>query len=257
MILALDVGNTRIKAAVFDGECVRTKQALKTNAVQTVDDVIRLLRTLMSAVCASDIRSVGVASVVPRVTELLDAAVPQVGLPAALFIGPHLELGLCVAVRYPEHLGADRIADAVAAVARVGCPAITLNCGTAITMTVVDAQRRLVGGAIAAGPRLVTQALCQGTAQLPAVELHDHAAREVPSAVGTDTESAIRAGAIHGAIGTARQLTDATRTELGETIAVVVTGGFARLIAPHLVPPLLQVEDLTLDGIRRIVLANP
>lgn len=255
MLLALDVGNTRIKAAVFDGECVLTKHALETNAVQTVDDAIRLLRTFMSAVCAADIRSVGVASVVPRVTELLDAAVPQVGLPAALFVGPHLELGVCVAVRCPEHLGADRIADAVAAVARVGCPAITLNCGTAITMTVVDAQRRLVGGAIAAGPRLVTQALCQGTAQLPAVELHD-VARQAPSAVGADTESAIRAGVIHGAIGTARQLTDATRTELGEKVAVVVTGGFARLIAPHLVPPLLQVEDLTLDGIRRIVLAN-
>ena len=145
-------------------------------------------------------------------------------------------------------LGADRVANAIALAAFHPLPAIAVDCGTAITLEVVDAERIFRGGAIAPGRRLMRHALAAGTAQLPEVPF----STELPDRIGNGTMESIRFGVDRGAIGLVRELVETAAKPYGglDSGTVIATGGDAAFFAAAL--PFLQLapDEFTHHGIR-------
>ena len=145
-------------------------------------------------------------------------------------------------------LGADRVANAIALAAFHPLPAIAVDCGTAITLEVVDAERIFRGGAIAPGRRLMRHALAAGTAQLPEVPF----STELPDRIGNGTMESIRFGVDRGAIGLVRELVETAAKPYGglDSVTVIATGGDAAFFAAAL--PFLQLapDEFTHHGIR-------
>jgi type III pantothenate kinase len=254
MFIAVDSGNTRIKMAAFVGDTIVSRRAVPSVPDTMSADILRVLSELVESCGATaGPHSVAIACVTPRTAPVLREAALALSGRSPFFVGHQLDLGLDVAVTYPERLGADRIANAVAAATLHGAPVIALDFGTTITATVVSADRRIIGGSIAPGLRTAARALALSTGQLPEVCQLLEAA--MPDPIGADTEAAIRSGILYGAIGMVRELMARMRGELASNAPVVATGGAAEALAPHcgigIVAP-----DLTLTGIRLIAQRN-
>jgi len=146
----------------------------------------------------------------------------------------------------PETIGADRLANALAAWSRFGAPVLVVDFGTAVTFDVVDARGNYVGGIIAPGLSAMTDYLHEKTALLPRVRI-----RPVRRFLGRSTEEAMQIGAVHGYRGLVRELIAGLRRELrAPELPVVATGGYAGLMARGL-PEIRKVDPLlTLDGLR-------
>ncbi|MCX6966562.1 MAG: type III pantothenate kinase [Verrucomicrobia bacterium] len=162
------------------------------------------------------------------------------------------KLGVAVDYPKPATIGADRLANAAAAVAFYGAPAIVIDFGTAVTFDVLAAPQGVptyVGGVIAPGLEVMTDYLYQRTALLPRIDLS-----EPVKAIGKSTKDAMLAGAVFGYRGLVRQILEEIRRELktGRRLHTVATGGYAELIAERL-PEVQQVHpNLTLEGLRII-----
>jgi type III pantothenate kinase len=155
-------------------------------------------------------------------------------------------VGLGVDYPRPETIGADRLANALAAKQHFGAPVLVVDFGTAVTFDVVNTRGDYVGGIIAPGLSAMTDYLHERTALLPRVEI-----RAVRRYVGRSTEEAMRIGAVHGYRGLVRELIAGVRAEMGvEQLPVVATGGYAGLVARGL-PEIKAVDPgLTLEGLR-------
>jgi type III pantothenate kinase len=155
-----------------------------------------------------------------------------------------------VGINYPQpaSIGPDRLANAVAARAQFGAPALVVDFGTAVTFDVVDVHGDYAGGIIAPGLAAMTEYLHEKTALLPCIEI-----REVKTAIGKSTEQAMLIGAVHGYRGLVRELIAELKKELKvKRLPVVATGGYAKLIAAGL-PEIGAVEpNLTLEGLRLV-----
>jgi type III pantothenate kinase len=164
-----------------------------------------------------------------------------------LKVTPHLDLGIRVAYGAPHEVGADRLVNAVAGVARYGAPLVIVDFGTAITVDVVSADGAYLGGAIAPGLVTSMEALFGRTAKLPKVGL------EAPgTSIGRNTMESIRAGVIYGNAGLVDRLVEGIWQDLGTKSAVIATGGHAEVIAEHS-RTLDKVDPwLTLDGLKMI-----
>lgn len=188
-----------------------------------------------------------VACVVPAVADILRRELPADKLHC---ITAHDVRGLDFSRVDSTTLGADRLANAVAAVDRYGVPVIVLDCGTAITIETIDCKRRFRGGAIMPGRRMLRRALRRDTAQLPEAPMQ----RRRPPAIGKTTEQAMLSGIDVGVLGAVGHLVQCIRDELHEAACrTVVTGGDAEFFVEHL--PGLQAADkaLTLHGIATIM----
>lgn len=239
MILAFDVGNTNVSAALFPGG--RRPGAGGMLSHWTVRRPrragTRWWREFAALVCAeagvrpSDVTGCAVSSVVPAAVRPLSAALRSLtGRPPLVVVGT-LPLRVRFAYADPGTLGPDRVCAVVAAAARYRGPVIVVDCGTAITVDAVTGSRRHIGGMILPGIAMSAGALGRSTAALPT------AAWEVPAGpAGADTVSAIRAGTWLGAVGGIREGVARLRTLLGGRATVVGTGGDA--------PALMREERL-------------
>ena len=142
-------------------------------------------------------------------------------------------------------LGADRVANAIAAAEFHSLPAAVIDCGTAVTLEVVDSAFRFVGGAIAPGRKLLRKALANGTAQLPNIPL----AGDIPSDIGCNTADAIRFGVDTGIIGTVKEWLQIIKKSYPQ-LTVILTGGDAGFLAPAFPEAIVADEYFTLHGIR-------
>jgi type III pantothenate kinase len=164
-----------------------------------------------------------------------------------VIVSGDLDVGLDLDVDEPDHLGADRIVDCVAAFDRYGGPAIIVDLGTATTFDVIDGNGAYKGGAIAAGVATSLKALASNAAQLFNVELH------MPEAViGRNTADQLRAGIVAGHLAMVEGMIERTRAELGTDAQVIVTGGLAPLFADRSLLFEHFDPDLTLHGLRLI-----
>lgn len=185
-----------------------------------------------------------VASVVPLLTPVFVRAAGSVSHAPALEVAPP---GYGMAVDYvpPESLGADRFVNALAAWHLVQGAVVVVDVGTTATIDAVSAAGRFLGGSIAPGPHFLTQALAQGTARLP------HIPPVIPGfPIGRGTADAIAAGVGHGFVGMVRELVAQTRRVAGDEAEVVLTGGWAARLQPHLGFPARLEPRLTLEGLR-------
>lgn len=234
----IDISNSFTKIAFARGR--------RISGVRYVPTARLSAAALKPASGGDPLDAVVISSVVPAAEEKVLRAL---GHAQIIRVSADIELGMAIEYRRPETIGADRLANAVAASTRYGTPCIAIDIGTAATFDVVSPGRVFVGGVIAPGPQLMTDYLHQRTAQLPAVEWE-----EPPSAVGRSTREAILAGAVHGFRGMVREIVGSIRREAfpRRSCKVVATGGYAPLIAAGL-PEIDEVDPrLTLEGLRII-----
>jgi type III pantothenate kinase len=206
--LFIDVGNTQVKWADISAHgAMRVRGSLPTKSVAKVQ--IALAKNYAR-------HQIVVASVVPRVTQMLRRTFPK-----ALFVHGALR-GLPLAFDYPKpvEIGADRIAAAIGAKGRGA--AIVVSCGTATAFSAIDKRGRFCGGAIAPGLDVQMESLLGATAQLPATKLG-----ATSSALARSTQDAIRAGVFLGWQGGVREIVLGLRKELGTPARLIVTGGAA------------------------------
>jgi type III pantothenate kinase len=165
-----------------------------------------------------------------------------------LVVGPAIRTGMPIRYDNPHEIGADRIANAVAAYDRVRDACIVVDFGTAITYDVVSAAGEYLGGIITPGAEISIDALYARAAKLPKVEL------ALPRAlIGKSTVDAIRSGIVFGFAAQVDGIVRRLRGELGSTTRVIATGGLAELLVPFVRETVDEVDDLlTLTGLRLI-----
>ena len=242
MILLFDIGNTHTHLGLADGTRVIKQSDILTLAWFGGKAAAQLKKF----VGANKIEGAALCSVVPRATPQVHRTVRTLWKLKTLELNAKTICGVGVDYPKPASIGADRLANAVAARARFGAPVVVVDFGTAVTFDVVNAKGNYVGGIIAPGLAAMTDYLHEKTALLPRIEI-----REIETAIGKSTEQAMLIGAVQGYRGLVRELIGELKHELGaKKLPVVATGGYAKLIAAKL-PEINAVDPaLTLEGLR-------
>lgn len=245
MLLCLDVGNTQIHGGVFDGDTLRTQFRKSTSPLGTTDELGIFFTAVLreNGIDPRKVTSVAICSVVPAALYSLRGAAEKYfgGEPFVLQAG--VKTGLKIKYRNPLEVGADRIANAIAAVQRH--PArdlLVVDLGTATTIEVITAAGDYLGGAILPGVGVSAESLASHTAKLPRVEI---ARPEV--ALGRSSVESIQSGLFHGHVGAVRHLVSLVAIEAfnGRQPRVIGTGGFARMF---------MTEDLFDEVVPELVL---
>jgi type III pantothenate kinase len=255
MLLAIDSGNTNVVCAVYDGDELRGSWRAATNPNRTADEYAVWLIQLMamSGLASSDIDATIIGSVVPEATFNLVRLCQRYFGSDPLMVGrSDCFLGIGIDVDMPkEEVGADRVANAVAAQDRYQPPLIVLDFGTATTFDIVDRLGNYCGGVIAPGINLSLRALDMAAAQLPRIGI-----RRPPTVVGRSTVPAMQSGVFWGYVGLIEGLIQRIRAERGEAMEVIATGGLAPLMAGATEVITRVDSDLTIWGLRLIYRRN-
>ncbi|MDH7478549.1 MAG: type III pantothenate kinase [Syntrophomonadaceae bacterium] len=248
MILVFDVGNTNTVMGVYEGSRLLTHWRISTDRQKTADEYAVLFKSLFdfNALDIRDISAVVISSVVPPLNLVLEETSRRYFGVEPLVVGPGVKTGIALKYENPREVGADRVVNAVAAYERYGGPLIVVDFGTATTFCAISRQGEYLGGAIAPGIGISTEALFQRAAKLPRIELV-----RPRSVIGRNTVTSMQSGVIYGFIGQVDGIVQRMKEELGEEAKVVATGGLAELIASDshtidVVDPLLTLEGLRL-----------
>lgn len=250
MILAVDIGNTQTVLGLLDDSgAIAQRWRISTDAMLTADEI----RVKIGSLLGLDgyewpgIQGVVMASVVPTLTAAYEELAERACGCTPLVVDPGVKTGLKVAYENPHEIGADRIVNAVAAIADHGAPVIVVDFGTATTLDVVDDSGAYLGGAIAAGIETSAEALFRRAARLSAVDL-DPPAR----VIGRNTRESVQSGLLLGEASMVDGLVRRTWAELGYECPVVATGGLAERMSPLCETVTAVDPDLTLKGLSLI-----
>jgi type III pantothenate kinase len=254
VILVLDAGNTQIFLGVYKGEELLADCRLTTERQRTADEYGLLLLNFFANrnLAAGEVEAVVLSSVVPPLTPVLAEMARRYFNCEPLVVGPGIRTGLSIRYENPREVGADRVANAVAAVRLYGTPVIIVDFGTATTLCAVNAEAEYLGGIIVPGIGISAEALFQYAAKLPRVEL-----QRPPQVIGKNPVTSVQSGLVYGYT----DLVDGLiRRMIAEMDAgqprVVATGGYCRLIGNE--SQMIQVINpvLTLEGLRFIYQLN-
>lgn len=255
MLLAIDIGNSNIKFGLWDGQHWLTVWRVRTQISLTAAEYHLLLQNAASKshVDLNTITAVVISSVVPTLTPIMLALAQQAFQINPFVITSNSRTGLYIALDTPEQVGTDRLLNATAAFTRTRSAVITVDLGTATKFDVVTSEGIYRGGAIAPGIAVSNQAMADGIALLPQIEL-DNAH---PPIIGTTTSTALQSGLVWGMVSMVEGMLQRLQTALDEPeVQVIITGGLAPLIQPHLAPEIQYLPTLTLDGLRLIYERN-
>ena len=255
MLLAIDSGNTNAVFAVYESDTLRASWRVSTNARRTADEYAVWLTQLLAlaGLKPGDIDATIVANVVPEAAfNLLQLCRRYLNSEPLVVGGADCNPGIGIDVDMPaQGVGADRVANAVAAQDRYKVPLMVVDFGTATNFDVVNKKGNYCGGIIAPGPNLSLQALEMAAAQLPHIAIG-----RPPSVVGRNTVGAMQSGVFWGYVGLIEGLIRRIREERGEKMGVVATGGLAPLFAGATEMIDKVDPDLTLWGLRLIFRRN-
>lgn len=250
MILCLDVGNTNIKYAVFDGDSLKLSFRVATEHKKTSDEYGGQLISILAnnGINASEIEGGIISSVVPQLDYTLERMCRTYLKIQPLMLGPGLKTGLNLKVDDAKEVGADRVVNNVAAVKKYGYPLIIIDFGTATTFNVIDEKSQFVGGVIAPGIKGSLDSLVNGTAKLPRVEIE-----RPKTVIGKNTVTNMQSGIFFGFAGLVEYIVKKIKREMkAENIKVIATGGFSEVIAGE-ISCIDEVDKLlTLSGLKHL-----
>jgi type III pantothenate kinase len=227
MLLAIDVGNTNTKFAVYDGAAWRGQWRSSTDSRRTADEYAPWLTQMLalSGLTLADMSACILSTVVPQALFNLRNLSRRYLNTEPMVIGEDgLDLGIAVRIDKPSEAGADRLVNAVGAFITYGGPSIVIDSGTATTFDIVAADGAFEGGVILPGINLSLQALHEAAARLPRVEIRDPG-----RVIGKDTVSAMQAGIYLGSIDMIDGIIRRIRAEYDAPMNVIATGGVASL----------------------------
>lgn len=228
MILVIDIGNTNIVLGVYERRKLLHHWRLSTNRSTTVDEYGVMVFNLFqhAEIKLNQIEGVIISSVVPPIMPTIEELCAKYIKKTPLIVGPGIKTGLNIRYENPREVGADRIVNAIAAIELYGPPLIVVDFGTATTFDFIDAKGDYLGGAIAPGIGISTEALYSRAAKLPRIELV-----KPKSTVGRNPVASMQAGIIYGYAGQVDGIVWRMEEEFGLKAKVIATGGLADLIA--------------------------
>lgn len=248
MLLAVSVNNTHAAFGVYRGDAPVETWRVRTAPLRTTDEYAVILRSMCQAADLdfAELSDVAIGSVVPSHTPAFVELAQRYLRTEPVVVGPGIKTGIRLQVENPREVGADRIANTVAAHRKYGGPAIVLDMGTATTFSVLSANAEFLGGAIAPGLEIALQALTDRAALLHRVELV-----RPRSAVGRNTVTNIQSGIVFGYVGLVEGMIARIKGELGPS-RVIGTGGLIGVVAPETAMVDTVDRQLTLDGLRML-----
>ena len=251
MLLALDVGNTNTTLGLYnlDGEKpqLAAHWRVTSHRTQTVDEYGVFFVNLfeMHGMSPSQVEHIIIASVVPPVDSTLRQVCESYFHIGPMFVEPGIKTGMKMLIDNPAEMGADRIADCVAAFEKYGGPCIVVDFGTATKFEVISARGEYLGGAIAPGLGLSADALFSAAARLYRVDI-----KRPAKVIATNTVGHLQSGLYYGYIGLVDGIIERMMAELGHQPRIVASGGLARMVAADS-RYIHEIDDLlTLDGLR-------
>lgn len=254
MIICLDVGNTNIKFALFEGEELKLSFRVATEHKKTSDEYGGQLLSILStnSIDGSAISGGIISSVVPQLDYTLERMCRTYLKIKPLVLGTGLKTGLNLRVDNAREVGADRVVNNVAAVRKYGAPLIVIDFGTATTFNAISEKCEFIGGVIAPGIKGSLDSLVNGTAKLPRVEIE-----RPEKVIGTNTVTNMQSGIVYGFAGLVENIVKKMKKEMkAEGITTVATGGFSELIAAE-INCIDHVDKLlTLEGLRYLYYLN-
>ncbi|MGV3773672.1 MAG: type III pantothenate kinase [Verrucomicrobiales bacterium] len=245
MICLVDIGNTHTHVGLAESDSIRSHGEIKT-AHWAISDAPAALDQFLHQAGNPSLEAAVICSVVPNATPFVEDYFRQKGI-FCLELNSGAIRGVGIDYPEPHTIGADRLANAIAANQLYGAPSVVVDFGTAVTFDVVDARANYVGGIIAPGLAAMTDYLHEKTALLPRIKIE-----EVKGIIGKNTREAMLIGAVHGYRGLIRELLVELKKELQpRDFPVIATGGYAALMASRLpeighVAPLLTLQGLML-----------
>ena len=249
MLLGIDVGNTNTVLGVYEGEELICHWRITTNQGGTADEYGILVQSLFTArgIKIEKVDDIIISCVVPPVLFVLITMAKRYFQIQPLVVEPGIKTGMPIHYDNPKEVGADRIVNAVAAYEKFHRGVIVVDFGTATTFDCISDRGEYLGGAIAPGIRISSEALFQSASKLPRVEI-----ARPKSIVGKNTIHSIQAGIFFGYIGLVDEIVTRLIKELKTSPVVLATGGLARLIAPESTT-ISEIDPmLTLKGLRII-----
>ncbi len=250
MFLAVDVGNTQIVTGLYVNQELSKTWRLASEPTRTEDEYRSLFLSLFheAKIDLDAFQGCMICSVIPRLTQTLDAVFKQILGPRSMLLSHDLDLGVENKYQHPQDVGLDRLANAVGGIEKYGAPLILIDLGTATTFDIISADRAYLGGVILPGLEMSADSLFQKTSLLPRVSI------EMPqSTIGRNTNDAINAGLMLGTVGAIDMIAQRIKQEINAPdCAIIATGGHAQAIA-KLSEQIQRVDpDLTLDGIYHV-----
>ena len=247
MLLAFDVGNTNIVCGIYHDRELIGHWRFATDTLQTADGYAGMMANLfrLNGMSFSDIEDVIISTVVPPIIPILESLSRRYFHVNPILVGPGIKTGLNILYDNPKELGADRIVNAVAAIAEYHCPLIVIDMGTATTFCVIDEKGSYLGGAVAPGIGISMEALFRCASKLPRIELV-----KTESVICKNTVSAMQAGIYYGFVGQIDEVVRRIKAEMKrDDIKVIATGGLASLFAKaasqiDIVDPMLTLKGL-------------
>lgn len=251
MILAIDAGNTHLTLGVFHGERITFTERVSTDLRRTELEYAVIFKNILELHCisAAQIEGAVISSVVPPLVQVLHGAIAKIAPDIRILTADSsVPTGMPLILDDPEQVGTDQIVNAAAAKKKYGAPAIVINFGTAVTISVIDESGCYIGGAILPGVQLSLNSLVSGTAQLPNISL-----TRPERVMGTNTVDSMRSGVIFGNAAAIDGMLDSILLERGFAhAAITATGDPAEAIIPCCRHSITVDRELTLHGLRII-----
>jgi type III pantothenate kinase len=251
MLLCIDVGNTNTVLATFEDEKIVHSWRVKTDARATADELGLMFRGLLAGDNV-EITGVAACSTVPASLRSLRSMLGRYyRRTPTVIVEPGTRTGVPLSVDNPKEVGADRVANTVAAYSLFGGPAVVVDFGTSTNIDVISARGEFLGGVFAPGIEISVEALAARAAQLVKVELV-----KPPRVVGKNTVECLQSGVVYGFSGQVDSIVRAIIGEIGDVNAVVATGGLAPVVLSECTTVTHHEPMLTLIGLQKIYARN-